>query len=258
MKVAIVFTGFFRTFNFVKQSFTDNVLNLLPEDTDIFFSTPKTLFTKPEDEISDWQHIHSQNDHLVENSQIVDFFGDKLKSYKLIDYSSLPYKKLIKDNNISVRNFANQPNYRIFSQFHNEQLSLKVFKEYVDQNNKHYDLVIMARGDVKYHSKLDLTQFQQGQVNYPSHAMFEGNLNVLPPNARPSPSLEKAFNDQMLFGSQEHILTFMNLYDHILPYYHEGIVINHETMMGIHLRKNGIDWCGKNIILYELWRHSKY
>ena len=64
MKTAIIFSGFFRTFDYVKESLATNVINTF-DDCDVFFSSPKTMFSAPEDEVPEYHHIHAQNDHMV-------------------------------------------------------------------------------------------------------------------------------------------------------------------------------------------------
>jgi hypothetical protein len=255
MKIALVFSGFFRTFDFVKNTLKENILD--PLDCDVFFSTPKTVFALPEHEVSEYHSFHSTSNRLV-GPEIIDFFGPKLQLYELRDYDSQLYKNIIKNNNIPDKNFCNQWVWRILSQLHSTACSLNIFKKYIDDNNINYDLVILARGDVKYHSKFDTLALQMDKVNYPTHAWHEGNLNILGPNCWASPSLRRSFNDQVLVGSQENILTFGSLYDNVLSYVSSGIDFNHETLMGNHLLKNNKDWIGTNYITYELWRHEKY
>lgn len=155
MKVAVVFTGFFRSFHNTKQSFKDHIMD--PLNPDIFFSTPKTLFTPPQHEdCGKYVKIayvppsdHSAYQKLVE-PEIIDFFGDKLKSYNLIDYDAEPYKKLCEEHSIPYYTRDNLPSFRILSQLTNKELSMKMFKKYVENHNIKYDLVIMTRGDLKY------------------------------------------------------------------------------------------------------------
>lgn len=257
MKTAIVFYGFFRTFDYVKDSFATNIMNTF-DDCDIFFSTPKTMFTEPKDEVPEYHHIHAQNNNLV-GSNVIDFFGNKLKKFELRDYDAQMYKDLIAKHNVPYKSFCDQYTWRILSMLHSEHYALDLFKKYVEEHNVVYDIVIFARGDVKYHTRLDIAAVHMDKVNYPTHAIVNGNVSPpLPDFANPSPSLERVFADQMLIGSQKNILTFHSLYDNVINYHNDGIHFNHETMMGIHLRRNNVDWAGTNFVLYELWRHSKY
>lgn len=256
MRTAIIFSGFFRTFDHVKESLATNVINTFNDDEcDIFFSAPKTMFSEPKDEVSEYHHIHAQNDQLV-GANVFDFFGSKLKTFELRDYDAQFYKDELVKYKVPESNFCKQYTWRILSQLHSTWFSLNLFKKYITEHNITYDHVILARGDVKYHSRLDLGQIDWKQINYPSHAMFEGRLNILSPNARPSPTLDKAFNDQMLIGTQSNILTFHSLYSNVMTYFKQGIDFNHETMMGTHLRKNNVEWCGTPFILYELCRRA--
>jgi hypothetical protein len=254
MKTAIIFSGFFRTFDYVKGTLTNNIMNTL--DCDVFFSTPKTMFANTNDEVPEYHNIHSQNDELV-GANVIDFFGDKLKMFELRDYDGQFYKDALITNGVPSKNFCDQHTWRILSQLHSTYFSLNIFKQYVESNGINYDVVILARPDVIYHSRLNIGGIQWDKINYPSHAVFEGKLRILSPHARPSPTLKKAFNDQMLIGSQNNILTFHSLYENVMNYFREGIDFNHETMMGVHLIKNKIKWCGVNYITYELCRRAE-
>src|SRR4029077_3164358 len=132
MKAAVIFTGFFRTFPFVKKTFKDFIMD--PLNPDIFFSTPKTLFTplQHEDPLRIIERpYHTANNKLVA-TEVIDFFGDRLKSYELIDYDATPYRALCAQNDIPYYNFNKDPTFRILSQLTSQELSMKVFKQYAD------------------------------------------------------------------------------------------------------------------------------
>jgi hypothetical protein len=66
------------------------------------------------------------------------------------------------------------------------------------------------------------------------------------------------FNDNIVFGSQEKMLTYTNYYDSVIKYFHEGICFNTETMLAVHAFKNGLEWCGTDVITYEVWRQTAF
>jgi len=255
MKVAVVFFGFWRTFPYVQETFRQYVME--PLDADIFFSSPKTMFALTQNEVPEWHYFHSASERLVEND-IVEFFGSKLKSYELWEHNADVYKHDISLHGVGERDFANQHTFRMASQLHSRELSINLFERYVKQHNVRYDMVIMARGDVKYYTYFDIGSIDLGKINYPTHCWTNGNLGILHPSSCPSDKLHKAFNDQMLVGSQDNMLAYTNIYSKSFEYAKEGIHYNTETLLGHHLYKSNIDWAGSNFIEYELWRHEKY
>jgi hypothetical protein len=254
MKAACVFAGYFRTWDYVKDTFVNRIMN--PLTADIFFSSPKTVFSPPENEVREFHHIHSQNQQLVE--PVISFFGDKLKSYELRDSDQSHWRSIIAANHMSEKNIHNQYHWRTLAQIHGISASMQLFKRYVEEFGITYDLVILARPDVKYYSEFNVDHIDLSKVNYQTHSMNNGRLSILAPTSAPSPSLKQAFNDQILAGSQSKMLSFASAYDSIIRYHKEGICFNTETLLGIHCVRNGIPFTGSNYILYELWRDCSF
>ena len=258
MKVAVIFTGFFRTFHFVKHTFKEFIMDTL--DIDVFFSSPKTLFTLPQHEDAEWvKHVpyHSANEKLV-TPEIIDFFGDKLKAYELIDYEAEPYKKLCEEHNIPYYTRDGVPSFRILSQLYSKELSMKVFKQYIEQHNIHYDLVIMTRGDNKYFNPFNINVIDLNKIGYPDHNRNQKTFNFLPPDCPPSDKIPKAFNDQLLIGTPINMLVWCDVAQKSFEYFNEGMYFTAENLMAYHLIKNNIDWYGSNYIEYALWRHEEF
>jgi hypothetical protein len=256
MKVACVFAGHFRTFSpFVCESFKSSIME--PLNADIYFSTFKTVFALPENEVPEFHHIHAVSPRLVGND-IIQFFGSRLKEYELRDQNSSFYKDIIAQHGLADKNFCNQYVWRTLSQVHSVEISMNLFRRYIEKHGLNYDLVILCRGDVKYYTRFDPTVLDMDRVNYPTHAWHNGNMNVLLPEARPSDSLSKAFNDQVVVGSQRNMLALCDLSGKTMEYVSSGVHFNTETLFGWHLGKNGIDWTGTNFITYELWRHERF
>lgn len=270
MKVAVIFTGFFRTFNYTKQSFKDCIMD--PLNADIFFSAPKTLFTLPQHEDSTGVAYVPPSNHLSYEKfvepEIIDFFGDKLKSYDLIDYEAKPYKKLCEEHKIPYHTRDGLPSFRILSQLHNKALSMKVFQQYIEKHKINYDLVIMTRGDIKYFTPLDFNLINLNNIGYPNNNISP-MLPSIPPWCPPSDKIPKAFNDILSIGSQKDMLIwcdvtqtffdYFNAYAEISPYgkRREGLYFTAENIMAYHLMQNNMDWYGSNYIKCALWRHEK-
>jgi hypothetical protein len=250
MKTAFILTGYFRTFDYVKNTLMAHVIE--PLNCDVFFSTPKTMFALPENEVSEFHELHSQNLSVVDPA----FFGTFLKSYQITNPSAQVYKDIITQTGIPQKNIFNQLAWRILSQMHGVSLSLQVFKKYIEQTNTNYDLVIMTRGDIKYHTTFDTSKVLLDKINYPLHSLNDGKFNTV--DSCPSPSLNKPFNDQIIVGSQKNILSFQDIFEKVINYSKEGIHFNPETLYGIHAQRKGLDFLGTDFVRYELWRHSKH
>lgn len=251
MRVAVIFAGFFRTFEFVKQSLADHLLN--PLDCDVFFSSPKTSFALPENEVPELHQKYSQNTNLVD----VSWFGSRLKSFELVDHNAQFYKDICAQYTVPQFNHVYQHTWRVLSYMHAISRSVSVFRNYVTTNNLHYDLVIITRPDVKYYRQLDPHILDMSKVNFALHSMVGGQLGTCAAN--PSSSFLKPFNDQMVAGTQENMMIYHNIFDQSLLYHqNEGIIFNSETLWGVHCMKHGLDCIGMDFVLYELWRESKY
>lgn len=236
MKTAVIFTGFFRAFEQAKQSFKDCIMD--PLNADIYFSAPNTLFI----------------DNTPFGSDIIDFFGDRLKSYELINYDIYKYKDFIIKNNIPEKSYANTLTYNVASTCNSKSLSTKVFRKYINKNKIEYDLVIMTRGDVAYRTKFDINKIDYSKINYPSHSWWNGILHNPNPFLNKPPQISKDLGVIVLAGSQKNMLVWESLYDNISKYFEEGMGFLDECLSPHHLVKNNIDWCGNNIIEFEIMR----
>lgn len=237
MKTAVIFFGFFRTFEQTKQSFKDHIMD--PLDADIYFSTPKTLF---------------HDTDIPVGSDVIDFFGNNLKSYELIDYDINKYKDFVIQNNIPERNYAGTLAYHIASQCNGRSLSTQVFQKYINENKIEYDLVILTRPDLKYHTKFDCNKVDYDKINCPSHYWDFGRLWNPDPHTNRPPQISKGLGDIVLAGSQKNMLVYASMYDNIAKYSKEGMEFLSECLVPYHLIKNNIDWCGQDIIQFEIIR----
>lgn len=270
MKIAIIFYGFFRTFDFCKESLKNNVID--PMNCDVFFNSPKTVYTPKKDEISELHNVYSKNEKLIDD-EVVNFFGPHLKSHKLRDYDSRPYVDLLNQNGLPLyNNVTKQHTWRTLSYFHSISLSVSLFEEYVKANNVHYDLVILTRADLKYYTVFNPHAVDLNKINCPAHFLLlpeEPQLNHLsdeerqqwPVRQRPGGAgvigTDRWLNDQIITGSQNNILIYKNLYEKAIEYGKEGICFNQETYLGFHCLKNGLDFTGTDFVTYEIWRQEK-
>jgi hypothetical protein len=255
MKTAVIFAGYFRTWDYVKDTFVNRIMK--PLGADIFFSTPKTVFSPPDDEVREFHHIHSQNQQMVE-PDIVSFFGDRLKVYELRESKQSYWRGIITASSMKEKNIHNQYHWRTLAQIYGISISMQLFDQYVKTNNIRYDLVILARPDVKYYTDFNANAIDYNKINYQDRCMSNNRLSILNPKSAPSPSLDRAFNDQILAGSQDKMLVFASAYDNIIQYHKDGICFNTETLLGVHCIRNGVGFTGNNYILYELWRDCSF
>jgi hypothetical protein len=265
VKVAVIFTGFLRTFNYTKASFKQYIMD--PLDTDVFISTPKTFFVLKEQEKPmpnavyncpdcswhEWHLPHSTNKELVDENTL-SFFGDRLKSYELRSYNSEIYKALCQVYNVPEFNFNKSFSWRTTSQLFSIQNSVSLFKRYVEANGLTYDLVIMTRGDNKYFTPFDLEKLDLSKINYADHNRNEKGNNFLPPTCCPSDKIPKAFIDQLLVGTQNNMLIWSDVGSKSFSHFNEGMYYTTENLMAYHLMKNNIDWCGNHFIEPAIWR----
>lgn len=255
MKVAVIFTGFFRTFHYTKQSFKDNIMD--PLNPDIFFSSPKTLFTLPQNEdhnIVKRYPFHLANQNLVA-PEVIDFFGDNLKSYELIDYNHEPILQSCVEHNIPYYTRDGAVSFRILSQLINKELSVKIFKQYAEKNNSNYDVVIMTRGDLKYYSSVNFDVINLNSIGCENHGT--PLPPVIPRWCPPSNRIPQPFNDQITIGSQKNMLVWHNLAQSFFDFWKEGLYFTPENIMSYHLKQNNINLYDAHFINYELWRHEK-
>lgn len=255
MKAAVIFTGFFRTFHYTKQSFKQHIMD--PLNPDIFFSSPKTLFVLPQNEdqnIVKNYPFHSANKKLVA-PEVIDFFGDNLKSYELIDYDHRPFQKACQDHNIPYYTRDGTISFRILSQMTNKELSIKLFKQYIEKNNLNYDVVIITRGDLKYSSTINFDVVNLNSIGCENHGT---PLSPVIPHWCPSSDrIPQPINDQITIGSQKNMLIFCNLAQSFFDFWKEGLYFTPENIMSYHIMKNNINLYNAHYIEYELWRHEK-
>jgi hypothetical protein len=96
-----------------------------------------------------------------------------------------------------------------------------------------YDMVIRTRGDVGIRSKLNLRSVNQ---------FIQANLNTIitPDNFRHGVGF--AINDMIAFGSSAAMSVYCNAIDYFEQYHKQGLHYHAETLLGQHLKVNGIDY----------------
>ena len=266
MKIALILHGFFRTFDFCKNSLLENIIN--PLNCDVFINAPTTSYTAKKDEIPHLHSVFSRDDKTMYQS--LECFGNNLVSCDLRKYNSNFYKQKVIDEKFPQLNTFGQENYRVLSTMHSISLSVQTFKKHVELTGNHYDLVILTRPDVKYYTNfnpgvVDLTKLNcpayfciapehEQLVNLPFQEKIKAHIRKRPNGAGVYGMPGRWFNDQVMCGSQETILKYSSFFDKAPDYFREGITFTNETCIAFHAIKNGIDFCGTDFITYDLWR----
>ena len=270
MKTALILYGFPRTFNYCKNSLRQFVLD--PLNCDVFIACPDTFYASKKDESPELHSFYARNEDKVEQS-IIDFFGSNLKSLELRQYDSKLYFDILNNNNLSLFNeTTKQHTWRTLSYFHSISLSVNLFNKYIEENNCHYDAVILTRPDLKYYSNFNLNNVDFSKINCPLHfllVMQEPCLAHIPEEERKNPEIRKRtggatvfgfnrwLNDQIIVGTQENILIYKNLFEKSIEYYKKDMCFNQETYVGAHCLINGLDFTGSDFVSYEIWREEK-
>jgi hypothetical protein len=94
-----------------------------------------------------------------------------------------------------------------------------------------YDMVIRTRGDVGIRSKLNLRSVNE---------FIQANPKIIitPDNLRNG--IGFALNDMIAFGTGSAMSIYCNAIDHFEQYHKQGLHYHAETLLGQHLRVNGI------------------
>ena len=260
MKTAIIFYGFFRTFEYCYDSMLEHVI--YPLNCDVFFNSPKNIYLSEED-------AKGQNNLVV--PKINDIIGSRLKHYEIRDYDYDFYKYKIQQAGIPEANdFTKQINPRVLSQLHSFQSSINTFNNFVNAHHIKYDLVIMCRTDMKFYKQFNIKSLDRSKLNCPLHFLVDFDNEEIKKfsdeekkrltcrtrtHGASVHGFNRWLNDNILVASQNLMLNFNNVYDKAI-YYHKmnGVCFNNETILGYHMLSNNMDWCGTDFIIGELWR----
>lgn len=237
MKVALCLSGHLRTFQYTYKSLKDNIINQL--NCDVFIHTWDVIGAPTKKNPGD----------IANNSkQTIDYLDD---IYRMLDpkFMSIEDQKdkldeLIKQtNDITVppqeQQYIMQHIGLHVSMFYSINMSNNLRKEYEQDNNIKYDLVIRCRPDLFFRTKLDFDMFNDlNKIYVPDIATYA----------------EGGINDQVAIGTSTIIDQYCDIYHHISDYYRSNIcVARPEVMIKHHLDKCKIIVESKNID-YDLYR----
>lgn len=243
MKIAILFYGYARTFCQLKELYK----NHFPKDADVFIQTYETFYAKPENETV------NSCDFVTYTTK--DVFDDTFNNIVYFDnpvFSPEYAHNIVKQYKLNEKNEINQYNFRTFCLLQNIKKVINAKKNYEAKNNFIYDCVILTRLDLKLYSpiiiphNLNKIYFPIGEGFFPDGKRKIGCAAVF--------GTKKCFNDQIIVGNSKNINILESTYDKIINYHYQNIMINTETLLGIHCMKNNVNFEPYDICTYEIFR----
>ena len=114
-----------------------------------------------------------------------------------------------------------QPAFVHFSMFYSMKESLRLLSEYEQANNFKYDLVVRTRFDIGLESKIDLENFD----------LKEG---VYSPDVCVNPEV---ISDWFNFSTSVNIKLYSDIYDNIVSYFKQGVLITSGESLITHMLK---------------------
>ena len=109
-----------------------------------------------------------------------------------------------------------------FSMFYSMKESLRLLSEYEQANNFKYDLVVRTRFDISLESKIDLENFD----------LKEG---VYSPDVCANPEV---ISDWFNFSTSDNIKLYAGVYDNIVDYFKQGVLITSGEALITHMLKS--------------------
>lgn len=244
MKIAVCFAGFLRSFPAMIGNWN---YRLREYDVDYYIHAPTTYYTPPDEKTYD-----INTPQIVDIPFIQECIGPRLKGLNLFSYDSNVFKEKCILYNIPEYNGFQQYTYRILSYHYNIQQVVKMYQS----SNIHYDYVLITRSDLNLYTDFNFHILDRNKINYPVfHGLtLQGQLKNGVAGVVGTPY---AFNDQMFVGKSEQMGIFNSIYDVIPSYYSEGVMINSETLLGVHCLRHNIPFGTNDFIKYDILRFAK-
>jgi hypothetical protein len=247
-KIAIIFSGFFRTFKHCRSLLLSNIIE--PIDADIYFSTYSNIFATKEMEEHSIPLAYSEKDEKINIELINKELNNRVKLNKVENYDPNIYRELVKQLNLSERNVINQFHWRTLSQIHGIQKSIDLFK---NGKIKDYDLVILTRPDIHSLRPINIEIINPNQISFQfPHPQGREHSIMLGPADFPH-----YFCDQLMIGSQDIILQLSNLWETTLEFAKNGTTLCTEAILGRYCQKYNIPFGPSDFHFHSLWREDK-
>lgn len=148
------------------------------------------------------------------------WFGDLTKDIFLYEpkyYAVEPQRQVVPD---TVKEYTNA-HFVHFSMFYSMKKSLEFLQKYEQDNNFKYDVVIRTRFDIDLESQLD-------------PCSFDLNEGVYSPDVCGNPAV---ISDWFNFGSSNNIKVYSEIYDNIIEFHKQGVMITSGEELITHMLK---------------------
>jgi hypothetical protein len=245
MRIAILFIGYARTFGQLKE----NYKNYFPCHSDVFMQIYDTFYATP-----DLDKVCAVN---IENATYTNkqYFEDVFPNIVYFDnpkFNANAMRDIVKKNKLPPINGVNQECYRTFAMFSNLKKIINAKNNYEKKHKFKYDCVIITRLDLRLDSLLAIPKnlsclsFPVGEGYFPNGERRMGCAPVF--------GTKVGLNDQIMICNSDIANILGKIFDNIIKYSKEGIMINNETLIGQHCIKNKIKFGPVDIIKYMIWR----
>lgn len=237
MKTALCLSGHLRSFRHTVKSLKKNVID--PLNCDVFIHTWDVIGAPPNGKSP--ADINFRTLRTVELlSEIYELYDPKLMQIE----SEEKIQEIIKQtNNINIlpqdrQYIMNHVGYHV-SMFYSISVSNSLRKEYEQENNQSYDLVIRCRPDLYFNTELNLNLFPNKNTIYiPEIGTY----------------VEGGVNDQIAISTPNIMDSYTNIYPLITEYYRNRVCCPRpELLLKYHLDKNKIGISLMDI-KYDLYR----
>jgi hypothetical protein len=112
--------------------------------------------------------------------------------------------------------------FNTFCMFKNRNNVCKLFMEYVNETNTHYDIVISNRCDLLFHEKLNYIDLKK---------IIDNNILCIPEGN----DWEGGINDQFAIGNYNTITEYLQAYQYLYCILEYGIILHPETLLFFYL-----------------------
>lgn len=267
-KTAVILYGYCRTYKTTAPSLIKNILE--PNNADLFVSTYDntgvSILSKNED-INRTKFILGNKQDLegeaVSTESLSAAYGKYLKDAKINKYNP---QKFVKDSEGIFSPILKIE--RIYSLYWNITNAMSFFLDYVKKNKLTYDAVILARPDLFFFEKLDLSKMDLSKVHVPTYG---GNLIKKMEKPEPYyvayyenielgeyiPFRSVIFSDQLIISSFDNMKELASLYENLAHYDKISLPVCHsETVLYYHLVYKQKKEYTNYTILYEILREN--
>jgi hypothetical protein len=243
MKIAILFIGYARTFEQLK----DNYIKYFPCHADVFIQTYDTFYAIPT-----LDTICSSNNVTYTNIDTFKSVFPNIKYFSNPMFNANKMKNTVIKHKIPIKNDINQETYRSFATFTNLKNVILAKSNFEKKNNFKYDCVIITRLDLKLDTPLIIPR-NLNKLYFPiGEGYFENNKRRI--GCAKIFGTNKTLNDQIMITKSAICDKLFDIVDKIPTYYKEKIMVNNETLIGFHCLKKKIVFEPYDMITYSIFR----